>query len=565
MATTEAQPYIDTLNELKEERRLALDETLMDVSEYLCPSRGRFEGDDSAPDRMHGWRGSKIIDSTPVQTHYTATNGMHSGLTPAARPWVQLVFQDDDLMKYGPAKDWLSVLTTRVYTVLRRSNFYSAIRNVYAEILAYSNAAMFMQRDFKSGMRFRPFTFGECWWSCDYTGRVDTLYRSTWMTARQMIQKWGEGNVSNTVKSVADTSRHKSFQVIHAVQPRKNYDPKREDKLNKPYESVYFECAGEGDLLSKGGFENFPYIVGRWDVIGNDAYGTDSPGVQCLSDIKELQATRKNFVIAQHKEVDPPVMAPSSMAGTIIRTHPGGITWYDSSNPEGLKRLYEQRFDIANAIASIQDIRERIRHGFFADVFMMIQALEEQRGSVTATQVMEMKAEKLEQLGPFVQRAEDEILDPVIEETIAAIMDDPVRFELPEPPEEIMGQPYKIEYIGVLAQAQKQVGKTAIDDMTSYVANVAQIDPSAWDVFDVDEAIRSRGDMLGLPPKVIRGQDEVLQIRQVKQQQMEQQQAMMEAQAMAEGGKTLSDTKLNPQDPNVLTEMLKGMGTETVQ
>lgn len=566
MATTEVQEYRDRLKELQEEREQSLNALCLDVSEYICPSRGRFEGDDRSPDRMHAYRGSKIIDSTPQDAHNTATNGMHSGLTPSSSPWLKLEFEDDQLMKYGPAKDWLDTLTKRVYSVLRRSNFYSSIRSVYAEIIAFANACMFFQEDMKTGMRFRPMTFGEWWCACDYTGRVDTIYRSTWMPIRQIEQKWGSGKMSESLVPMLETSPLKAVEVIHAVQPRSNYDPRKKDKLNKPWESCYFEASGDDDkILGKGGFETFPYVVGRWDVIGNDSYGTDSPGIQKLPDAKELQDCRKTLIIAQHKEADPPVMAPQSMAGTVIRSHAGGITWYDSSNPEGLKRLYEQKFDFSGALQNVQDIRERIRHGFFSDIFMMIQALESQRGGVTATQIMEMKAEKLEQLGPFVQRAEDEILDPIIEATVASIMNNPEQFSMPQPPEEISGTSYRIEYIGILAQAQKQIGKTAIDDMTSYVMNIAQADPTAWDVFDKDEAIRARGEMVGLPPKIIRSQDQIVEIRKAREEQQAQQKAAIEAEQVLGGAKSLADTKLNKDDPSALTEILKGLGAESMQ
>jgi len=138
-------------------------------------------------------------------------------------------------------------------------------------------------------------------------------------------------------------------------------------------------------------------------------------------------------------------------------------------------------------------------------------------------------------------------------------------YELPPVPQVIIGAPYKIEYISLLAQAQRMTGIRAIDDSANFAGAVAQMNPDILDVYDFDEMARERADLVGLPARLIRSEDKVLTIRKAKQAAAQEAQDMEMAERAAAGAKTLGDAKLNPEDPSVLSEMLKGLGGEAMQ
>ena len=52
---------------------------------------------------------------------------------------------------------------------------------------------------------------------------------------------------------------------------------------------------------------------------------------------------------------------------------------------------------------------------------------------------------------------------------------------IPEPPTEAEGAPLKVEYISLLAQAQKAVGTQSITAAASFVGNLAQFNPDVLD------------------------------------------------------------------------------------
>ena len=144
-------------------------------------------------------------------------------------------------------------------------------------------------------------------------------------------------------------------------------------------------------------------------------------------------------------------------------------------------------------------------------------------------------------LGPVIERVQAELLDPVIARTYEIMF----RFGLlPPPPKEIAGMDMKIEYLGLLAQAQKMVGTTAIEQLANFVGALVPVSPDVTDKFDADEAVDQYGDMLGTPPMVVRSDDVVQQRRAERAKAQAQQSAMAMAGPAADAAKKLSEAKL---------------------
>jgi hypothetical protein len=102
-----------------------------------------------------------------------------------------------------------------------------------------------------------------------------------------------------------------------------------------------------------------------------------------------------------------------------------------------------------------------------------------------------------------------------------------------------------IEYVGPLARSQRMEESVAIDRLYELAMSVVQVDPSIMDNINHDEAIRLRGDLLGVPKIILRARDEVQELREQRQQaQMAQQQAQQQqqqAQAALTQGQAMSE------------------------
>lgn len=166
---------------------------------------------------------------------------------------------------------------------------------------------------------------------------------------------------------------------------------------------------------------------------------------------------------------------------------------------QGYQRLYEVNPYLSELKEEIMRVEERINDAFYTNLFMLVTQISDQP-NITATQINTMREEKLMMLGPVLERLNDELLDPLIDRAFAIAL----KFNLlPPPPEGIAGMDLRIEYISIMAQAQKAMAVGNIERFTGYLANVAGFKPEAIDRFDVDAAIEEYADAVAVPPKLV--------------------------------------------------------------
>ena len=185
---------------------------------------------------------------------------------------------------------------------------------------------------------------------------------------------------------------------------------------------------------------------------------------------------------------------------------------------------------------------------------MMLQNINTRSMPVEA--VIEMKEEKLLMLGPVLERLNDEALNPLIDRVFSIMAR---KNMLPPPPDVMQGMPLRIEYISVMAQAQKSIGLTSLSQTVGFIAQLASVGKTdALDKLDVDQAIDAFAEMAGTSPTVIVPQEQVQQIREDRAKQQQAAQALAMGQAVTQGAKTLSETQTT--DPSALTAITNAVG-----
>ncbi|EMW0828972.1 phage tail protein [Klebsiella aerogenes] len=524
-----------------------------DLSDFINPRGSRFLVTDvNRNDR----RNSKTVDPTATLANRTLSSGMMSGITSPARPWFKLATPDPDMMDYGPVKLWLEAVQRRMNEVYNKSNLYQSLPLLYSSLGTYSTGAMAVLEDDEDVIRTMMFPIGSYYLANSARGSVDTCYRKFTMTVRQLVMEFGMSNVSTSVKGLWDSGSYETWiEVIHAVYPNIDRDTGKLDSKNKRVKSVYFEVGGDNDkLLRESGFDEFPIMAPRWEVNGEDVYGSSCPGMIALGQVKALQLEQKRKSQLIDKATNPPMVGPSSLKSQRVSLLPGDVTYLDvMTGQEGLKPAYLVNPNTADLLADIQDTRQMINSAYFVDLFMMLQNINTRSMPVEA--VIEMKEEKLLMLGPVLERLNDECLNPLIDRTFSIMARKNL---LPPPPDVLQGMPLKIEYISVMAQAQKSIGLSSLSSTVGFIGQLAQVKPEALDKLDTDQAIDAFAEMSGVSPTVIVPQEQVNQIRQDRAQQQQQQQAMAMGMAAAQGAKTLSEAQTA--DPSVLTAISDAVG-----
>lgn len=484
-----------------------------------------------------------LVDNTSVRAMRVLAAGMQGGMTSPARPWFRLGVPDPVLEENSQVKEWLAEVQRVMLIVMSRSNFYDSIHQEYAELGTFSTGCMFIMEDPDTTVNYRTLTAGEYCLITNPQGRVDGVFRLIDMTAEQIVDKFGEENVSSAVKTASESpgTEDKWFTVAHVVLPNKKRKPDRLDYMGKAYLSYYYEYSPsdeniKGGYLEVGGFDEKPFAGPRWDITGSDIYGR-GPGMDTLNDVRQLQSMVSTQMKALHKQADPPVVGPTDLA--YVDTVPGAVNMVDSNRTETLRPLYEVKPDTQGTMVAIDGLKQDIREGLYNDLFKML-ALATKR-EMTAHEVSERVEEKLIMLGPVIERLHSELLDIIIDRTFAICLR---QGKFPPPPEEIQGSELKIEYISLLAQAQKMIGTASIDQFLALLGNYAEVFPEMLDLADTDEIGEGYADMMGIPPKMVRSRDEREEIRQARQEAIAEQQAQEQAIGAAQTMKTMSETDM---------------------
>ncbi|AWE03292.1 portal protein [Klebsiella pneumoniae] len=533
--------------------RSSFDPHWRELSDFINPRGSRFLVTDVNRDDR---RNTKIVDPTATLAARTLSSGMMSGITSPARPWFKLATPDPDMMDYGPVKLWLEVVQRRMNEVFNKSNIYQSLPLLYASLGNYSTGAMAVLEDDSDVIRTMMFPIGSYYMANSARGSVDTCFRKFSMTVRQLVMEFGLNNVSDSVKGMWDSGNYESWiEVIHAVYPNIDRDTAKLNSKNKPVKSVYYEVGGDSDkLLRESGFDEFPIMAPRWEVNGEDVYGSSCPGMIALGQVKALQLEQKRKSQLIDKATNPPMVGPSSLRNQRVSLLPGDITYIDQvTGQDGFKPAYLVNPNTADLLADIQDTRQIINSAYFVDLFMMLQNINTRSMPVEA--VIEMKEEKLLMLGPVLERLNDECLNPLIDRTFSIMARKNL---LPQPPDVLQGMPLRIEYISVMAQAQKSIGLSSLSSTVGFIGQLAQAKPEALDKLNVDQAIDAFAEMSGVSPTVIVPQEQVEQVREQRAQQQQQQQMVAMGMAAAQGAKTLSEAQTA--DPSVLTALSNAAG-----
>jgi hypothetical protein len=502
-----------------------------EITTYLLPRNGRFY----VQDRDKGWRRhNNIYDNTGTRALRVLGAGMMAGATSPARPWFRLGTADPELNSYQPVKIWLNEVTTRMQMVFQRSNTYRTLHQMYEELGAFGTAASIVLPDYNNVIHHYPVTVGEFAIAQDYQGKVCTIYREFEKTVAEIVKEYGYKNCSTTVRNLYDRGSLDAWvRLIQAIEPRADRDIRKKDALNMAWGSYTFEVGGNpNQFLRESGFKDFPALVPRWATAGGDIYG-NSPGMEVLGDVKQLQHEQLRKAQVIDYQTKPPLQVPTSMKNRDVESLPGGISFYDGQSA-GIKTAFEVNLNLQHLLGDIQDVRERVRGGFYADLFLMLANATDTR--MTATEVAERHEEKLLMLGPVLERLHNELLDPLIEMTFTRMLE---AGAIPPPPQELQGMELSVEFVSMLAQAQRAIGTNSVDRYVANLGAVASFKPDVLDKFDADQWADAYADMLGVDPNLIVGNDQVAIVRE-NRAKLETQRAQMEqVKQLSEVGRNL--------------------------
>lgn len=527
-----------------------------EIAEHMRPRGFREQRSDANKgDKKHG----KIINFTPLKASRTLASGMMAGISSPSRPWFRLTVAGEPSLNEAPAvKNWLSKSESVLREDIAKSNINKCLQSAYADLGPFGTAPMVVDEDEKDGARGYVVPCGSYVLAVGPRGDVDTLFREVSLTVRQVVTMFGEDKLSeSTRKLYADKSFDTRIDIVHAILPNESYVEGALGAPGKAWRSCWWEANGGSTVgyLREAGYEERPFMCPRWEVTGEDTYG-HGPGFAALGDCKALQLLEKRSAQATDKIVSPPMSAPTAAGTALIDLVPGKTSFVDGLGAgQALRPAFVVPPESINIFEmKIQRHELRVREAYFADLWLM---LSESTGTMTAREVQERREEKLLQLGTVLETLQDDLFDPLIDRLFAIALR---RGRIPPPPEELQGLELKVEYISMMAQAQKLLSVTGIERIATFVANLAAIAPDMLDKLDLDQLVDELADSLGVPSAIIRTDEAVAALRQARENAKQQAAQAEQVTQAATAAKTLSETDTS--GDNGLTQLMRGAGLQ---
>jgi hypothetical protein len=300
------------------------------------------------------------------------------------------------------------------------------------------------------------------------------------MTARQVAQRFGIDNISDRVKKKLDGNSEDKISIIHAVFPRSDREILNDGSFrfgsdNMPYASVWFEEDGL-HLMKESGFRTFPFMVARWDKEAGQVYG-HGPIMDNIEDIKVLNAMRKTFLKLAQKIADPPNLIQGADTGELDQS-PGASNNVDAE-VKVTPLVTGANFPVTEA--TIREQREIVKEDLFMNQLQM-----PNRDRMTAEEIVTRRNENLRILGPVGSFITSEGIRNFVVRALDLMN---AKSDLiPQLPESLKKENYRIRYVNQFDRAQKQDESNAIINGMRIVGAMEQTYPAAKYVINGEKA-----------------------------------------------------------------------------
>ena len=495
-----------------------------DITQYILPNRGDF-----TVTRAKGTpRTDLIYDGTGPWANEQLAAGLAGFLTSPTQRWFKLRFTDKELDKQKNSRAYLETVETILYDHVFNSphtNFTPQTHELYLDVGAFGTSVMMIE-DLSTGINFQTFHLGNCYIAEGMDGKVNTVYRTYMMTARQILEKYTDRFSPEQIEQFKKKP-YEEHECLHAVEPNDDFLPDSVKNTNKEYVSVFIFLGSEKAVLEESGYDVFPYVVPRWQKTAEEIYGR-GPGSTALPDIKMVNEMMKTIIKSGQKVTDPPLMVPDDGFVLPIRTTPAGINFYRSGSADRIEPLpVAGRLDIGFDL--LKHRHEHIMRVFHIDVMRM----QEGGPEMTATEVMTRQEEKMRNIAPMTGRMQVEFLAPLIRRTYHIANRQKI---IPPLPPDLEGRGIDIAYSSPVARAQKSSQLQNVTRLLEAFVPLINIKPEMADNFNGDKYFEWAHDLLDAPEIILEPKEKVAQIRKARANAQEQEMQKQDMERAATGG-----------------------------
>jgi hypothetical protein len=529
-----------------------------EIARLALPSRSSFLGNNTRNIKRRA--NTSKQDTAGRLAGRTLVNGMSTGMSSSARPWMKATTPDPDLAEFGPVKEWLAHVQTEIYNLFATTNYYEANKVAYAQLGHMGTACNFGIEHPSYLAVWHAMEAGEYWLSQDDGLRVDGCARRILMTVQNAVHRFEWRKLSNIVQNAYNRGDvHMLAPFVNLVEFNRDRDARYFDVTNKPWRSIWWEEGNtsirDDSILEIKGYDSKPFSAPRWETTGAQVYSDTAPAYDALPDLRELELVARRMGRGMDNLVKPALNVPAGLQQTPISVDPGSLNFINELQGR-VEPTIRPDPNVLIALERRQDfLTKRVEKIMYADLWMAITDMEGIQPK-NEQELFFRNEEKLTQLGPVVDRVNIEKLEVDIDRAYT-ILDNLGRIR-PAPPE-LARTGIQIQFTSILAQAQQAAQNTQIERAARFVGFIAGLYPEAALKFDAEQAIDEYAINSGTNPKIIRTDEIVAKMKAELQAQQQAQQMKEMAPAAAQGAQAaqlLSQTQVGPEGVSMLDQMM---------
>ena len=517
-----------------------------EIARYMASSYGDWGHYDLQGKKLDDT--SDIYDNTANESSNLMADGLMGTCFGRSIAWFKMAWENDDLGENGDANDWLYDTEKLCYRQLNKSNFYDEARTLVRVGADFGTGVMWMEDDTTEGVPcFKMLHPKDVTLMENRFGDADVMFRDLWLTRDDAIQAFTEKKLPKQITKSEDWN--KKYKFCQVVCPAGKFDLKV--KGTGEYISVYWCDLDPSKSVKEERFNYKPFVAWRWnrDTEGTP-YGTQSPAMMQLSNIKTANILSKNILQKSQMIASPPIKRTE---GLVINLLPAGIT--DLKAGEDFTPI-NVTGDLSFTEVERERIRTCIRDAYYTNFFLMLsQTIDKQK---TATEVAALMTEQGNIMAAFFNRLAKEFLEPVIEFVFANEYENGRLPDVPYSMERYRGQELKVDFISPMFLLQKMAHATEnpLKALTQ-ILQIAQAHPDILMKIDWDKTVDLIADGYNVKKEILLDDDQYQRMRLAVAEQRQAQEQMAQQMAQSKlGAENYKNLSAAPQQGSAAEAMI---------
>lgn len=484
---------------------------------YMPEAQGIIYGDKSESEKF------QPFDFAGVMSSGSLASGLFSNTISMGDQFFGFRCNNEEMNDSEEVKSFFTEAAKTTLRYLQDSNFALESYEMMTYYCSLMTGILHTEWNEQDGrLIFKSFPISSSRIAEDSHGKIRTIYREFELSALSAKERWGDDlskKISDKCK-IAD-EMYEPIKFLHCVYKNPDYDPKKVGSEFKMYCSYYIECEDK-EIIEKKGYDTFPYAVPRFFKKAGTPYGR-GPAFSALPALRELNALRADMLDGVELGIQPPYFVPETMELDDLDLSPGSLIPYNASM--GVPHPWRSDMDLSSAAQHRTAIIEEIKQLFYVDLFRM---LEEQK-NMTATEVQERVAEKVQSITPVITRLYDEFFSEVIGRAFYLLVDNKIITDMPEV---LQNQDFTVSYTTKLDNKIKALDTAQIINAladASQITQIANTDPIFKSIVKVPEAVKRIFENRNVDPDLLYTLEETEKIQADEAQAMAQMQAAQAA------------------------------------